>query len=303
MLDDTTTAGKKGIETLLMPGGLTGGLIKEFFGSFKAADKFYSNLLTKGLDGMDDRELVTYGNLLAQGLDTSTLEDYANKNNLNLEERYQLGTETDRLRGDILSTDYEGIVSAYKAGKPEGFKESVSALIGQYDRPEGTLTRGEAVDKIGKAGMAYLDKTNPQLYDELQTYQTSQGIEKLASRQFVNTGDKVADRRYNARIMEARALAADKKSRQDANMAGSSPAFAPPTQPGTPPTQPPGTQPPTTPPGTTPVPAPPFGTTPTPSDYSQFPQFNMSDYARQGLGATPQFGDFNETLNRFFRFS
>ena len=52
----------------------------------------------------------------------------------------------------------------------------------------------------------------------------------------------------------------------------------------------------------TPTPAPPSGTTPTPSDYSQFPQFNMSDYARQGLGATPQFGDFNETLNRFFRF-
>ena len=303
MLTDFGTAGKKGIETLLMPGGLTGGLIKEFFGSFKAADKFYNNLLTKGLDGMDDRELVTYGTLLAQGLDVSTLEDYANKNNLDPEQRYQLGTETDRLRGDILSTDYEGIVSAYKASQPKTLKDSVSALIGQYERPEGTITRDAAINKIGKAGMAYLDKTNPQLYDELQPYATMQGVEKLASRQFVNTGDRVADRRYNARIMEARALAADKQSRQDANMARTSPAFAPPTQPGTPPAQPPGTQPPPTPPGATPVPAPPSGTTPTPSDYSQFPQFNMSDYARQGLGATPQFGDFQETLDRFFRFS
>ena len=119
----------------------------------------------------------------------------------------------------------------------------------------------------------------------------------------MSTGRTPEDRRYNARIMEARALAADKRSREAENLRSSSPAFAPPTQPGTPPTQPPGTQPPPTPPGTTPVPAPPSGTTPTPSDYSQFPQFNMSDYARQGLGATPQFGDFQETLDRFFRFS
>ena len=65
---------------------------------------------------------------------------------------------------------------------------------------------------------------------------------------------------------------------------------------------PPAPPPTTPPPGASPTPAPPTGTTPTPFDYSQFPQFNMSNYAQQGLGATPQFGDFNETLNRFFRF-
>ena len=83
-------------------------------------------------------------------------------------------------------------------------------------------------------------------------------------------------------------------------MAGTSPAFAPPTQPGTPPTQPIDvTFKPQQPPGASPTPAPPTGTTPTPFDYSQFPQF---DYKMGGLGTTPQFGDFNETLNRFFRF-
>jgi hypothetical protein len=84
-------------------------------------------------------------------------------------------------------------------------------------------------------------------------------------------------------------------------MAGTSPAFAPPPPSG-PPTKPIDvTFKPQQPPGATPVPAPP-SRTPTPFDYSQFPQFNMSNYAQQGLGATPQFGDFNETLNRFFRF-
>ena len=110
----------------------------------------------------------------------------------------------------------------------------------------------------------------------------------------MSTGKTAEDRRYNARIMEARALAADKQSRQDANMARTSPAF---TQPGGP-AQPPGTQPPPTPPGATPVPSTP-SRTPTPFDYSQFPQF---DYKMGGLGTTPQFGNFQETLDRFFRF-
>ena len=280
---------------------------KEFAKSFNATNNFYNSLLTKGLDGMDDRELVTYGNLLGQGIEDSTLEDFINKNNLDAKERIDLGTDLKTLKDEITGKDYEGIVSAYKAGQPQGFKDSVAGLFGlrepgptgPVDTPSNTLTRKEAIDKIGKAGMAFLDQTNPQLFDELQTYGTSQGIEKLASRQFVDTGNPVADRRYNARIMEARALAADKQSRQDANMARTSPAFQPPSQPGTPPTTPPGTQPPTpTPPGATPVPAPP-SRTPTPFDYSQFPQF---DYKMGGLGTTPQFGDFNETLNRFFRF-
>ena len=280
---------------------------KEFAKSFNATNNFYNSLLTKGLDGMDDRELVTYGNLLGQGIEDSTLEDFINKNNLDAKERIDLGTDLKTLKDEITGKDYEGIVSAYKAGQPQGFKDSVAGLFGlrepgptgPVDTPSNTLTRKEAIDKIGKAGMAFLDQTNPQLFDELQTYGTSQGIEKLASRQFVDTGNPVADRRYNARIMEARALAADKQSRQDANMAGSSPAFAPPTQPGTPPTTPPGTQPPPTPPGASPTPAPPTGTTPTPFDYSQFPQF---DYKMGGLGTTPQFGNFNEVLNRLFRF-
>jgi hypothetical protein len=281
---------------------------KEFAKSFNATNNFYKSLLTKGLDGMDDRELVTYGNLLGQGIEDSTLEDFLNKNNLDVQERTKLGTDLETLKGEITGKDYEGIVSAYKAGQPQGLKDSVAGLFGlrepgptgPVDTPSNTLTRGEAIDRIGKAGMAFLDQTNPQLFDELQTYGTMQGVEKLASRQFVDTGNPVADRRYNARIMEARALAADKRSREAENLRSSSPAFQPPpTKPGTSPVPPiPGPAP--TPPGATPVPSTP-SRTPTPFDYSQFPQFNP-DYKMGGLGTTPQFGDFNETLNRFFRF-
>jgi hypothetical protein len=287
----------------LLGGTLSGQLAKDFLNNtFKSTDTFYTDLLNKGLGSLPERDQVTYANLMADGLDESTLLDYANKNNLDPDQRIRLGEDLDLIKKNVLfQADKAGeYVEQYKAGQPKGLGQSVSALFGQYDRPEGTLTRGEVIDKIGKAGMAYLDKTNPQLYDELQPYATSQGIEKLASRSLQGLTNSPEDRRYAARIMEARALAADKQSRQDANMAGSSPAFAPPPPSG-PPTKPIDvTFKPQQPPGATPVPAPP-SRTPTPFDYSQFPQFDR-DYKMGGLGTTPQFGDFNETLNRFFRF-
>ena len=178
MATDLFEGGKKGIETLLMPGALSTALIKEFFGSFNATNKFYNNLLTKGLDGMDERELVTYGTLLGKGLENSTLEDFIDKNNLDANERGKLADGVASLKNEILGKDYKSIVDSYKASQPKTLKDSTLAFIGQYERPEGTITRDAAINKIGKAGMAYLDLTNPQLYDELQPYATMQGVEK-----------------------------------------------------------------------------------------------------------------------------
>jgi hypothetical protein len=274
--------------------------------SLNANNKFFDRLI----DGnVEPKDRVTLVGLLKANADNprvfdQALEQYADRNNLSPDQRIAL---TDSFKSEVAGLerreeDFEKLVEQYESGRPKGFKEGVLGLTGQFDRESG-ITREELMNELGPDGEAYLKATNPQLYYSFTSPQTSQGIDELAGQSLQGLSNSPEDRRYAARIMEARALAADKQSRQDANMAGSSPAFAPPTQPGTPPTQPPGTQPPPTPPGTTPVPAPPSGTTPTPSDYSQFPQFNMSDYARQGLGATPQFGDFNETLNRFFRFS
>ena len=275
-----------------------------------ANNKFFDKLIDGNVTAKDR---VTLVGLLKANADNpnvfdEALNQYADRNDLDtaqiIDLRKSLQSEVAGL--ERREEDFERLVEQYEAGRPQGFREGVLSLTGQFDRsgPVDTprITLENLRDSLGPDGEAYLKATNPQLYYSFTSPQTSQGIEELAG-QAMSTGKTAEDRRYNARIMEARALAADKQSRQDANMAGSSPAFAPPTQPGTPPTQPPGTQPPPTPPGTTPVPAPPSGTTPTPSDYSQFPQFNMSDYARQGLGATPQFGDFQETLDRFFRFS
>jgi hypothetical protein len=306
MLGDLTTAAGKGIQNV----GNVFGLDFPAFGftgilqGLNANNKFFDRLIDGNVDAKDR---VTLVGLLKANADNprvfdQALEQYADRNNLSPDQRIAL---TDSFKSEVAGLerreeDFEKLVEQYESGRPKGFKEGVLGLTGQFDREFG-ITREELMNELGPDGEAYLKATNPQLYYSFTSPQTSQGIDELAGQSLQGLTNSPEDRRYAARIMEARALAADKQSRQDANMAGSSPAFAPPTQPGTPPTQPPGTQPPPTPPGATPVPSTP-SRTPTPFDYSQFPQFNMSDYARQGLGATPQFGDFNETLNRFFRF-
>ena len=271
--------------------------------SLNANNKFFDRLIDGNVDAKDR---VTLVGLLKANADNprvfnEALEQYADRNNLSPDQRIAL---TDSFKSELAGLegreeDFEKLVEQYESGRPKGFKEGVLGLTGQFDREFG-ITKEELMNELGPDGEAYLKATNPQLYYSFTSPQTSQGIEELAGQSLQGLSNSPEDRRYAARIMEARALAADKRSRENANMAGSSPAFAPPTQPGTPPTQPPGTQPPPTPPGATPVPVPP-SRTPTPFDYSQFPQFNR-DYKMGGLGTTPQFGNFQETLDRFFRF-
>jgi hypothetical protein len=305
MLGDLTTAAGKGIQNV----GNVFGLDFPAFGftgilqGLNANNKFFDRLIDGNVDAKDR---VTLVGLLKANADNprvfdQALEQYADRNNLSPDQRIAL---TDSFKSEVAGLerreeDFEKLVEQYESGRPKGFKEGVLSLTGQFDRESG-ITREELMNQLGPDGEAYLKATNPQLYYSFTSPQTSQGIEELAGQSLQGLTNSPEDRRYAARIMEARALAADKQSRQDANMRQSSPAFAPPTQPGTPPTTPPGTQPPTTPPppGATPVPSIP-SRTPTPFDYSQFPQF---DYKMGGLGTTPQFGDFNETLNRFFRF-
>ena len=320
---DNQTGKKKkkfGIDTLVtnfLGNNLYGAIGGEFMSSWNATEKFYTSLLTDGLDEMDKRQRVVYASLLADGLAESTLSDYVNKNNLDPEEISTLATETKRLKDDILSTadQAEEIYDKYMEGKPKGFKGTFESITGTYEQPQGTLTRQQAeamLDGEFEVGMAYLDKANPKIYDEFQPYATGVGIEKLAGRKGIADPKTESDKRYNARILEARRLNQLRQERIDANMRqttdpnegrGFTPPPPPPPGTGTPPPGT-GTPPGTPPPGSSPVPAPPTGIAPTPFDYSQFPQFNFnrSPYAQQGLGGTPQFGDFQETLDRFFRF-
>jgi hypothetical protein len=65
---------------------------------------------------------VTYANLMAAGLDDSTLVDFAEKNNLSPDQRVQLGEDLNIIKNNVLvaSENAENIVAQYRAGKAKG---------------------------------------------------------------------------------------------------------------------------------------------------------------------------------------
>ena len=155
----------------------------------------------------------------------------------------------------------------------------------------GITTLEDITDDLGSEGLMFLKATNPKAY-----YRLRPNDPDLANVAF--TGDK----NFDAKIMEARAEAMNRQSRQDANMAQASPAFAPPTAPA------PGTP--------APTPAPPifpgFPGTPTPglpipgtptrpvvTNYS-----NLPTYTQLGIPTflgDPRFAQFRDALNLFPR--
>ena len=307
--------GKSGIDTALenvfkLGSGLVIGNPLVSFGigalkGFNDTNRFYDKVLEDGLSGIDRNDQVTLANLIAQGADERTLKEFIDKRNLSPDERINLSSDIKFLRDQIVDRDYEGLVEQYQEGKPDTFGENLAQLAGKFDRKSG-LTREDLRDELGPEGEAYLKATNPQLYYSFTDPQTSQGIAELASVSLQGLSNSPEDRRFAARIMEARAKEMDRQTRQDANMGQSFP-----TQPGgpaQPPATPPGggTPPPTTPPQ---QPSPPFVPFPSTGIASIFdPRFmgpsfdprNMADYGRRGIG-NRAFDQFYENLNLFPR--
>ena len=169
-----------------------------------------------------------------------------------------------------------------------------------------SLTREGFLDSFEEGFFDKLKRDDPITYYKItdDQPQTATDIEDLANVDLSELGKSPEDRRLAARVMEARAFMSDKQSRQDANMAQASPAFAPPTAPapGTPapppPTYPgfPGTPTPGLPPSPG-IPAP--GTLPVVTNYS-----NMPTYTQRGVQTfltDPRFAQFRDTLNLFPR--
>jgi hypothetical protein len=292
-----------------------------FFGAIQglgSTDTFFKNLATKGAEGLSSKDKVILVNLVNR-LGTSPesienlLQTYADKNEVSADVlASDFNKAYNKIGSDVLSS---GIIDYFDT-KPEGLKESLSAMAGQFegDKVPGQVlgldeygdivpvsgmvdrpTLQDVTSKLGTEGLQFLKVTNPQAYYALRPNDPD-----LANESFVSTGDRVADRRFNAKIMEARAEAMDRQSRQDANMAQASPAFAPPTAPA------PGTPaPPPAPPifpgfPVTPTPTPPgTPTTPVATNYS-----NLPTYTQLGIPTflgDPRFAQFRDTLNLFPR--
>jgi len=282
------------------------------------------NTLLKNLKtgNLTDKDRIVLANLLA--LEKNQGKDFISSEGIEANEELFTSLKKSFEPIDLITT----YIDRYMGGKPEGLdtiKSMFGDLTGTDDKEfniikedkggfyegeyyDDEFAKGELVPTLEKVksiikpeGMAYLKATDPKTYYKIFTPQTSADIEELAG-QVMSTGKTAEDRRYNAKIMEARALTADKQSRQDVNMAQASPAFAPPTAPA-PGTPAPPPAPPIFPgfPGTpTPgLPIPGTPTRPVVTNYSNMPTYTQGGV--QTFLTDPRFAQFRDTLNLFPR--
>ena len=257
------------------------------------------NLFKKLVGGLElgSTDKVTLVNLVDRlGSDPKNIENlikkYADQNKLSSSEALDLAGRFNQEYSDIGSTIFSSGITDYfdrmdNMGLGETIKTMAGDLTGTRDT-EGIVTLENVTDRLGTEGLQFLKVTNPQAY-----YRLRPNDPDLANESFVSTGDPVADRRFNAKIMEARALAADKQSRQDANM-GQGIMAASPALPGLPVTTPviPPVTPPTAPPTTTPV-----ATGITPFDIRQF-YATLPQYTQQGV-MSPNLAQYYQNLGLF----
>ena len=300
---DPSRTGIFGVNTGNLPA------IGPFLGTIQGLNStniFFQNLANKGAAGLNTQDKVTLVNLINRlGTSPESFEDlietYADKNDVTAN---SLFANFNKAYSDIQSNVAQSGVSEYfnRIGEigetDDNLKTMFGDLTGTRDT-EGIVTLEKVTDNLGTEGLQFLKVTNPQAY-----YRLRPNDPDLANESFVSTNDRVADRRFNAKIMEARAEANEARSRESRDIGNmQSPAFAPPTQPGTPP--PGGGQPPTTPPQPPGQPFFPFPSTGIASIFDPAfmgPSFDprMSAYARQGLGDR-RFDQFYRNLEAFPR--
>ena len=152
------------------------------------------------------------------------------------------------------------------------------------------LTKPADEGGLGTEGLQFLKVTDPKTY-----YRLRPNDPDLANVSLQGLSNSPEDRQFAARIMEARALAADKQSRADANMGQGIMAASPalPGLPFEPPSQPIDMKKPI-PPVVPPVP---MGTGITPFDVRQF-YATLPQYTQQGI-MNPNLAQFYQNLGMF----
>ena len=222
------------------------------------------------------------------------IDEYAKNNELSTSEARNLAVQFGEAYADIqnLVGDQQDDLQSYfdrmdKMDLGDTAKTMFGDVTGTRDTT-GIKTLENITDNLGSEGLQFLKVTNPQAY-----YRLRPSDPDLANESFVSTGDKVADRRFNAKIMEARAEAMDRQSRADANMGIMAASPALPGLPFEPPSKPIDMKKPISPI----VPPVPMGTGITPFDVRQF-YASLPQYTQQGI-MNPNLAQFYQNLGMF----
>ena len=192
-------------------------------------NKFFKNLNTKKSGELNNTDLITLINLVQRGGEGGGLQylkNWAEDNDLSEEETMDLANKFTGEYSNIASSISDSGINEYFDTKPEGFKDSVAAMFGQYrdeDNPGPNLEY--VTDNLGTVGLEYLKATNPAAYYALRPAATSGQIEELAG--MALTGNKDFDNQ----IFAAREQAARNKESQDRASGIMTASSAPPVPP------------------------------------------------------------------------
>ena len=177
---------------------------------FDSTNRFFKNLNTKKSGSLSNQDKITLINLVKAGGEGSGLqylEKWAKDNDLSEEETRDLANKFTGEYSNIGSSISDSGIREYLDTKPEGFKDSVAAMLGQYrdeDNPGPNLEY--VTDNLGTVGLEYLKATNPAAYYALRPAATSGQMEELAG--MALTGNKDFDNK----IFAAREVARERNN-------------------------------------------------------------------------------------------
>jgi hypothetical protein len=189
-----------------------------------STNKFFKNLNTKKSGELSNKDKMTLINLVQRGGEGGGLQylkNWAEDNDLSEEETMDLANKFTGEYSNIGSSISDSGINEYFDTKPEGFKDSVAAMFGQYrdeDNPGPNLEY--VTDNLGTVGLEYLKATNPAAFYALRPAATSGQIEELAGTALTGNKD------FDNQIFAAREQAARNKESQDRSSGiMSTPAF------------------------------------------------------------------------------
>ena len=188
--------------------------------------------LSKGSE-LNSNDKITvfnlYNNLPLDDLQ-NLVEKYAKDNKIDSNDIFENINDTLSNLENLVEDQEDNLQSYFdrmdKMGLGDTIKTMAGDLTGTRDT-KGITTLEDITDDLGSEGLAYLKATDPKTY-----YRLRPNDRDLANVSLQGLSNSPEDRQFAARIMEARAEAMNRQSRQDANMGqgimASSPAFATP---------------------------------------------------------------------------
>ena len=277
----------------------------QVLGSLQGKDRLLKKLASG--EGLSDTDKIVLASLMASEKEGKNvfgnLEDYTTEN----VDLASLGERLLKEKSGIDQKYFEALqsIDEYKTGKPTGLGGILG--IGEGRTGEGP-TLEELKEDLGPVGIALLKDADPKAYYSFTDPQTSGGLEELASQSLQGLTNSPEDRQYAAKIIAAREATSGKggggggQGIADLSPVAQLAATTPEEVAATPEEVAAATT--TTPAATTTA-----MTTPTPFDYSQWPQCTSAypgynqypgpNYVNQGLGQWPDFDYWNQIANAY----